>query len=357
MTEAEPVAENGAAEVPVVQAPVEIPESASPAENPVSEKSIAERAAEDDAEEAAPVAVRNNETPAATPAEPIAVENSAGNGMTPAEAIAAPLEGPAPQAVRASSHETQPQGAESKESPQGTYGKKVVYERVYIGPDGIPVRAIYVAEESPSAGHTLDDDPFPLKFRLGASASVNSYYLSNDENQYDGWYESFNGFSWRAGVVALIPLSKPSIGLKVGVFYEQSSASENYYVNEVSTQFTFEQKKIDVPVLLTFKAFGSRLMFDLGPQVSIPLEDELKVSFRNPDTKKKVKSGMDLMDEYRNSLDWSLVLGFSIMANSVLSLDLRAELGLSEIYDGTMDYLDLGLSSSSFGVGFTVYPF
>ncbi len=325
-------------EVSPVETPAAPVEETPAVTEPVSAAPVT--ATSETVDETAPVVVRNGEKgPSA--------ENSPTASATFAVESAQNSDDVAPQAVRGG----------AGDAPKATTGKKVVYERVYMGPDGIPVRAIYVAEEPASADGDNALDRFPMKFKLGATASVNSYYLSNDDFQYDDWYESFSGFSWRAGLIALVPLNQSTIGLKVGVLYEQSSASESYYINEVPTQFTFEQRKIDIPVLFSFKAFGSRLLFDLGPQVSVPLQDKLKVSFNDPDSGKKVKSSKDLKDDYRNAMDWSLVFGFSIMANNYLSLDLRAELGLSEIYDGTIDYLDLGLSSSSFGIGFTVYPF
>lgn len=296
----------------------------------------------------------------AAPAEIAApVTESAPADVAPVETAAASTaleDEVAPQAVRngKSISTSQPPAAETPRK-----NSKVVYETVYMGVDGIPVRTVYVAENSPADSAKMSEmmAQFPMEFKLGVQASVNSYYLSNSESGYD-WYESFDGLSWRAGVVAIIPLNQTSMGVKVGVLYEQSNASESYYVNKVPTTFKFEQKKLDVPVLFTFKAPGSRMYFDLGAQVSIPLQDELKVSFTDPDADKKVKSNIDMIDEdFRNSIDWSIVCGFSIMANKYISLDLRAELGLSETYEGYIDFLDLGLNSSSFGIGLTVYPF
>lgn len=343
-------------------APVAAPasETAAPAEVKADaayqnlEKDVPETAAESSVpEESAPVAVRNESEAPAPVAE-----------IAPAAepAPAAPVEGPAPVAVRnGGSSAAQPVTEPAKPTP-----KKTTYvERVYIGMDGTPVHTVYVAETSGQDTVTLDQlrGRYPMEFKIGVQGSINGYYMSNGE--YGDWdEETFDGLSWRAGVSAIIPLNEYTMGVKLGVLYEQSNASENYYVNKVPTTFKFEQKKLDIPVLFTFKSMDSRIYFDMGAQLSVPLQDELKVSFTDPDTKDKKKSKVDLIDDdYRNSLDWSLVFGFSVLANKYISLDVRAELGLSDLYDGYLsaagqtDVLDLNLSTSSFGVGITVYPF
>ena len=46
------------------------------------------------------------------------------------------------------------------------------------------------------------------------------------------------------------------------------------------------------------------------------------------------------------------------MANKYVALDVHANLGLSDLYDGYLDdIVDLNLASSSFGIGVTLYPF
>ncbi|SHK45670.1 porin family protein [Fibrobacter sp. UWEL] len=336
---AEPAATEAKAEAAYTNLEKEVPETASAA--PAAEAPAAEEAA-------APVAVRGETeaTPAPVAAAPVA---------EPAPApVAAPAAEPAPQAVR---------------TAQPAAQKPTYVERVYIGMDGTPVHTVYVAEQAGPDTVTMDQlrGRIPMEFKIGAQASVHSYYMSN--GSYGDWDEvSFDGLAWRAGISATIPLNEYTMGVKLGLLYEQSNASENYYIgsgdDRVATHFKFEQKKLDIPVLFTFKSVGSRFFFDMGAQVSIPLQDELKVSFTDPDTKKKVKSSADMIDEdYRNSMDWSLVFGFSVLANKYISLDVRAELGLNDLYDGYLsasgqtDVMDLNLSTSSFGVGVTLYPF
>lgn len=304
------------------------------------------------AEIAAPAA-EAPEAPAATePASETALEAAA-----PAEAIetAVPAESsaPAPEAVRGASAETQPVPA--KPAPS-----KVYYETVQTRDDGSAVRTIYVARRA--TPDTLSSDELmglhPMKFKIGVSGSIGSYYLSG--NEWDD--DNYDGLSWRAGVMATIPLNQYTMGVKLGVLFDRSDASNTYTYrdskdNGVPVSFSFDQMKIDVPVLFTFKSATSRLFFDLGVMAAIPLKDELTVSYTDYDGDKYKATADMIDDDYRKSVDWSMVFGFSIMANEHLSLDLRADLGLSDHYEGYMDFVNLDLSSSSFGIGLTVYPF
>ena len=230
----------------------------------------------------------------------------------------------------------------------------VYYETVYTREDGVPVRTVYVAEREGKDTVTMDElrGLYPMSFKIGAHASVGAYQLAGSDWDSD----QYNGMNWKAGIMSIIPLNAYTMGIKLGVLFEQSRASESYYVNEVPTNFKFSQKKIDIPVLFTFKAATSRIFFDLGAEMSIPLYDKLRVSYTDGNDKKH-SSRTDMMDDYRNNLDWAFVFGFSVMANKYISLDISANLGMSDLYDGHMKNLNLNLDASSFNVGISVYPF
>lgn len=349
VAEPAPVAVRGAEDASSAE-PVEA--AAAPAT--VEAAPAAAQAAEPVAEENAPVAVRGAE--------------SASSAAPAADVAAAPAESaPAPDAsVEAASAETAPVAAEDEmaapkavrgadaSGASDASGRTVYYESVYAGENGSPVRVLYVSRSAEKDSVTMDElmGLKPMKFKIGAQGFIGSYYMSNSE--WNG--EEFDGMSWRAGLMAILPLNKYTMGVKLGVLYEQSEASETYDVNDVATGFKFCQKKLDVPVLFTFKSPNSRFYFDLGAQLSIPLQDELKISYT--DSGKSVKNKVDLIDkDFRNNLDWGFVFGFSVMANDYVSLDIRADVGLSNMYEGRLGPLDLDLSSSTFGVGLTVYPF
>ena len=297
--------------------------------------------------EAAPAAVRGADANAPAVAEtPATAENT-----TPAAAPAVeePAVTVAPKAVR---------GADKQSSEEAVQryrdAKAVYYETVYTGEDGVPVRTVYVAQRDVKDTVTLDKlmGLYPMKFKIGGHASVGAYQLSG--NEWDS--DHYDGMVWKAGLMSLIPLNEYTMGIKVGVLYEQAKASESYYVNDVPTSFEFSQKKIDIPVLFTFKAASSRIFFDLGVEMSVPLYDKLGISYTDKKDKKH-SSRTDMMDDYRNPLDWAFAFGFSVMANQYVSLDIMANLGMSDLYDGHMKYMNLDLEASSFNVGLSFYPF
>lgn len=234
----------------------------------------------------------------------------------------------------------------------------IYYEKVYAPEGHTQVRTVKVTQHETDESVTMDElmGLFPMTFKIGAHATIGGYQILGndwDEDRYDG-------ITWKAGLMSIIPLNQYTMGIKVGLLYEQSKASETYYINRVPTSFTFRQKKLDIPVMFSFKAASSRIYFDLGVQMSIPIYDKLKVSYTEINDNKSTKhsSRMDLIDtDYRNTLDWGFIFGISVMANKYVSIDLYADIGLSDMYDGHMDYMNMDLSSSSFNVGLTLYPF
>ncbi|MDY6387259.1 MAG: outer membrane beta-barrel protein [Fibrobacter sp.] len=334
------------AQAPVDSATAPVAEPAAPAAETVAEQApaAAPAAVEAAPEEAAPVAVRGADAAEAAPAS----SSSDVAAPVPAEPVQEPAVVVAPKAVRGADKD--PQAVERFRDAKNV----VYYETVYTREDGVPVRTVYVAEREGKDTVTMDNlmGLKPMKFKIGAHASVGAYQISG--NDWDS--DRYTGMNWKAGLMALIPLSEYTMGLKIGAMYEQTKASESYYINQVPTNFEFRQKMIDIPVLFTFKAPSSSLYFDLGVEMSIPLYDKLKISYTDRNDN-HVSSRVDLMDDYRNAMDWAFVFGFSIMANQYISLDIAANLGMSDLYDGHFKYTNLNLDASSFNVGITLYPF
>ena len=310
-------------------------------------------------EEAAPVAVRGADaaTPVAAPAEQVAPAAVAAAPAAPAEEpVAEPAVVVAPKAVRGAD-DADKTAASAKAVEQFRDARNtVLYETVYTREDGVPVRTVYVAQREGRDTVTMDElrGLYPMKFKIGARASVGAYQLAG--NDWDA--DQYSGVTWRAGLVSTIPLNEYTMGIKLGVLYEQSKASESYYVGEdaIPTNFRFSQKKIDVPVLFTFKSAASKFFFDLGVEMSIPLYDKLRTSYTDKNDEKHSER-VDLLDDYRTNLDWAFVFGFSIMANEYLSLDISANLGVSDLYDGHRKNMNMNLDASSLNFGLTVYPF
>ena len=315
------------------------------------------------AEEAAPVAVRGADasapaTETATVAEAPAPAAETAPAAAAEEPVAEPAVVVAPKAVRGADNKDVGPSSEAAQRFRDARNT-VYYETVYTGQDGVPVRTVYVAEREGKDTVTMDElrGLYPMSFKVGAHASVGAYQLAGSDWDSD----QYNGMNWKAGIMSIIPLNAYTMGIKLGVLYEQSRASESYYVEDGSgykapTSYKFSQKKIDIPVLFTFKAATSRIFFDLGAEMSIPLYDKLRVSYTDK-ADKKHSSKTDMMDDYRNNLDWAFVFGFSVMANQYISLDISANLGMSDLYDGHMKNMNLNLDASSFNVGISVYPF
>ena len=327
------------AATPATAAPVAAPAAvAEPAPEAAPEVVPTPAASEAEAPEAeaAPAAVRGADAVAAPVAEPAAVEE-------PAVTVA-------PKAVRGADKQSSDEAVQRFRDARNT----VYYETVYTGEDGVPVRTVYVAQRDAKDTVTMDKlmGLHPMKFKIGAHGSVGAYQMAGSDWDSD----HYDGMVWKAGLMSIIPLNEYTMGIKVGVLYEQARASESYYVNGLPTSFEFSQKKIDIPLLFTFKAASSRIYFDLGVEMSVPLYDKLRISYTDKKDKKH-SSRTNMMDDYRNSIDWAFAFGFSVMANQYISLDVMANLGMSDLYDGHMNYMNLNLDASSFNVGLTFYPF
>jgi hypothetical protein len=335
-----------------------------PAAAPAATAAPAEQApAAVPAEESAPVAVRGADAAAPVAAEQTAAPAEQAAPAAVAAAPAAPAEEPvaepavvvAPKAVRGADNKDVGPSSEAAQRFRDARNT-VYYETVYTREDGVPVRTVYVAEREGKDTVTLDElrGLYPMKFKIGARGSVGAYQLAG--NDWDS--DQYSGVTWRAGLVSIIPLNLYTMGIKLGVLFEQSKASESYYVgiDEIPTSYRFSQKKIDIPVLFTFKSASSRFFFDLGVEMSIPLYDKLRVSYTDRNDNKHSER-INLIDDYRSELDWAFVFGFSIMANDYLSLDISANLGVSDLYDGHRKNMNMNLDASSLNLGISVYPF
>lgn len=306
------------------------------------------------AEQAAPA-----ETAAAAPEAAAPVEQAAPEAAAPAQAApeAAPAEeAPAPVAVRGG--ETAPQ----EQKP----ATKVVYQPVYTAEpttvrstEYVPVRTIYVTQTSDGKDTVTFDELrglVPIKTLVGIQASIGSYIISSDRDSYYPIFEDYYGMTWRAGAFTILPLTDYTVGLRLGVIFEQSDASttETYVSNSITAKF--KQRKIDVPVLFAFKGARSSFMFEVGTQVSFPIKDEFKMSYEDE------KSRIDMLDkDYRKSVDWDIVMGFSVKANQYVGLDFMINGGISNLYECNKTDFDLfnvnSLSATSFTLGLSLYLF
>lgn len=327
--DAAPVAEAAPAAEPAAPVAEAAPAEAAPAAEPVAEAPAAEAApaAEDPM---APMAVRDGAAPVASaPAEPVA------------EPAAEPaVAAPAPTAQRRVDTDT---------LPPVTY-----YRTVYA-----PVKTVYVAQDAQGDTVTLDElrGLVPFKMSLGVQAFLGTYSLS-DYSYYD---DSFFDLTLRAGLTSIIPLNKFTVAMKIGAIYEQSKAGSTLYYTqgfgssrrESKYQVNFKERKIDIPVLFSFKSPHSNVMFDIGAQPSIAIYDKMSIKESG-----KGETRIDMIDEdYRNTLDWSLVFGMEFRANKYVAMNLRFDFGLSSLYDSYDSQIIKvdDLTSSAFLVGLSFY--
>lgn len=320
------------AAAPVAQAPAAAPATeAAPAAAPAPEAQAPAAPAEEPVvEPVAPMAVR-----AADAAAPVA--------QTPAPAEPAPVaSAPAP--------------TQQRRVDPDTLQPAVVYRTTTV-----PVKTVYVAERSGEDTVTLDElrGLIPLRFTVGAQAFLGGYFL-NDYGYYDN---SFDDFTWRVGLSSVLPLNKFTVAMKIGVLYEQSLAGGTLHYDDRTARtvtvynLDFKQRKIDVPVLFSFKAPYSGLMFDIGLQASFAVYDKFKLSATQEGGKKHTER-IDMLDEgFRKKMGWDLVFGIEYWANKHIALDVRFDGGFTDLYDSfNDDVIKLSdLSSSAFLIGLSYY--
>ena len=174
----------------------------------------------------------------------------------------------------------------------------------------------------------------------------------------DYYVDDYNGLTWRAGLFGVIPVNQYSIAIKLAALYEQSEAKASGSSRQYSSlKGKFKQRKVDVPVIFGFKAPRSTLMFEIGTQASFAIKDEFRTTVNG------TKSKIDMMDQdFRSTMDWDILCGFSIMANRFVGFDFRFNVGISTLYDTDnnerMNLFNVDdLSTMSFVLGASFYIF
>ena len=315
-TAAEPAAEQAAA--PATEQAAAPEQTAAPAEAPAAEAAPTEEAA-------APMAVRGGEAPAASSA-PVPEQEAA-----PAAAAPAPTQ---------------------------TVVYRTVYSSEPVELSGTKVHTVYVSPTDAQVSTSFDDlrGLIPMKWSLGVQGFIGSYHMYSSYSD-DYYLHDYDGLTWRAGLVGIIPVTDYTIGVKVAALFEQSEAKASGHTARYSLKGKFKQRKIDVPVLFAFKAPRSSLMFEIGTQASMAIKDEFRATIDGK------TSRLDMLDkDFRNTIDWDIVCGFSIMANQYLGFDFRFNIGISNLYDTdnseSMKLFEVDdLSSTSFLLGASFYLF
>ncbi len=335
-------------------------EAAAPATNETAATPEASPAntAEPTAEPAAETAANDSASPA-TEAPEQAATDAASVEEVPAEAAPMAVRGgeaPAPAQVQSETANTAP--AAATPAPSQTVVYRTVYSPEPVELSGTQVRTVYVTQTTAPDSVSFDDlrGLIPMKWSLGVHGFIGSYHMyssySDDYNLHD-----YDGLTWRAGITGIIPVTPYTIGVKVAALFEQSEAKASAHTARYSLKGKFKQRKVDVPVLFAFKAPRSSLMFEIGTQASMAIKDEFRATIDGKTSK------LDMMDkDFRNTIDWDIVCGFSIMANRYLGFDFRFNVGISNLYDTdnseSMKLFEVDdLSSTSFLLGASFYLF
>ena len=350
--------------------PATTPETTAPAAE-APQASAAETAAPADASTGPAAEAPATEAAAQAPADDAATAtesptNAAEAPTEPATDAAAVEEAPAPMAVRGGEAPAQTQEAAAPATaPAPT--RKVVYQTVYspepVELSGGRVHTVYVTQSA--APDTIDFDELrglvPLKLTFGLQGFVGSYHMYSTYND-DYYINDYNGLTWRAGLFGVIPVNQYSIAVKVAALFEQSEAKASGSSRQYPTlKGKFKQRKVDVPVIFGFKAPRSTLMCEIGTQASFAIKDEFRTTIDNSVEKKTSK--LDMMDkDFRSTMDWDILCGFSIMANRFIGFDFRFDVGISTLYDSdnseAMKLFNVDdLSTMSFILGASFYIF
>ena len=314
-------------------------------------------AAEAVPEQAAAPATEQGAAPeqTAAPAEATTAE------AAPTEEAAAPMAvrgGEAPAASSAPAPEQEAAPAAAAPAPTQTVVYRTVYSSEPVELSGTKVHTVYVSPTDAQVSTSFDDlrGLIPMKWSLGVQGFIGSYHMYSSYSD-DYYLHDYDGLTWRAGLTGIIPVTQYTIGVKVAALFEQSEAKASGHTPRYSLKGKFKQRKVDVPVLFAFKAPRSSLMFEIGTQASVAIKDEFRATVDGK------TSRLDMIDkDFRNTIDWDIVCGFSIMANRYLGFDFRFNIGISNLYDTdnspSMKMFEVDdLSSTSFLLGASFYIF
>jgi len=244
--------------------------------------------------------------------------------------------------------------------------KKFVYKPVYapaeVETSGRTVKTVYITEKPTEESIDMDElrGLIPLKFTFGLQGFIGNEFLSGDNDRYE--YDRYSGLAWSVGGFALIPLDEYNMAFKTGVLFEHAKVS-NSYSDQVSGEYhefraSFSQYRLSLPLLLSLKSAKSNIFFDVGVQPSFALADKFKVkSLDNTGAKKNYLSEDMVKEEYRSTVDWSIVIGFGVRANRYIGFDARFSWGLNNQYDDYSNWPTNNLSSKIVSVGATFYAF
>ncbi|MDR1759006.1 MAG: outer membrane beta-barrel protein [Fibrobacter sp.] len=264
------------------------------------------------------------ETPAPAPV-PVADTAAVVPAPEPAEPVVAPVSAEAtPVVIDSNVAPVQEQAAEPEPAPQFLTMSDFKQEQpakqdtVAKAPVVCPVCPAYKEPES------------LLRFQFGVHLRLGQ--ISYDDDDYE-----FSGLNWAAGLAFALPLNDRFVFLKLEPVFSSRTLTDVVDGYSNTTKFFINEYNLELPLLVTFRIPRTFLQFFAGPQITLNLKETIKVT-QEGKTLLKIEDG----DTSREPLEWGLVLGAGFVIGKHMDLDLRANIGISDVYN------DLWISSGSY---------
>jgi hypothetical protein len=167
----------------------------------------------------------------------------------------------------------------------------------------------------------IQKNSVPFDFLVGMTMNV-GFKVINNETQLNHYEKVervvfFEGAFFQAGASVQWPLLQYHLAVRLGVLFEYAPLflSEPLYVEDCNggykrvTDGYLSQGRIAFPILFAVKPRSSFVSFEFGPQISIPLFDNLELD--------------GVRDrELDSSMEFSMLLGVGFRVNELIYIDL-----------------------------------
>ena len=202
----------------------------------------------------------------------------------------------------------------------------------------------------------IQKNSVPFDFFVGMTLNV-GFKVINNETQLNHYEKVerivfFEGAFFQVGASVQWPLLQYHLAVRLGVLFEYAPLflSEPLYVEDSNggykrvTDGGLSQGRIAFPILFAVKPRFSFVSFEFGPQISIPLFDNLELDGARD-------------RELDSSMEFSMLLGVGFRVNERIYLDLLLDAKFHHKYnerfaDGLADW-----SSVAVKAGVTFNPF
>lgn len=201
----------------------------------------------------------------------------------------------------------------------------------------------------------IQKNSVPFDFLVGMTMNV-GFKVINNETQLTHYEKVerivfFEGAFFQAGASVQWPLLQYHLAVRLGVLFEYAPLylSEPLYVEDGKGDYKrvtdgyLSQGRIAFPILFAVKPRSSFVSFEFGPQISIPLFDNLELD--------------GVRDrELDSSMEFSVLLGVGFRVNERIYLDLLLDAKFYHKYNERFADGLANWSSAAIKVGVTFNP-